>query len=381
MRLATPWKLGSLGLPAALLLAWCLQADDKTADKPPAALPAAAAAVPVGGSAPRDGAVGRRIPSIVLSNAAGEQIGLYDFRDAKHLVVSFISTSCPISNQYLPILNELQAKYRDQGVQFLAINPHAGDTPEKIAGHARDYQIGFPVLCDPQQVAADVFSAQRTCETFVLDPQRTVRYRGRIDDRYQYSAQRDEPTRHDLASALDELLAGKPVSIATTDVAGCKLTRIRRVAPQGEITWSGQVAAIVQAKCEGCHHANTAAPFALQTLADVTNWSEMIREVVQLRRMPPWHADPRYGDFHDERRLTQQELDTLVAWIDDGMPEGDKTQAPAPREYPDGWRIGTPDVVFEIPNEVTIPARGVVPYMYFETPTNFTEDMWLQAAE
>ncbi|MCY2967796.1 MAG: peroxiredoxin, partial [Planctomycetota bacterium] len=74
-------------------------------------------------------------------------------------------------------------------------------------------------------------------------------------------------------------------------------------------------------------------------------------------------------------------LDTLLAWIDDGMPAGDLANVPAPRDYPDGWRIGTPDVVFEIPEEVTIPATGVVPYLYFETPTNFKEDMWLQAAE
>lgn len=347
-------------------------APSATAVKPVEAQPAVA---------PRDTALGRRIPSLLFTTPEGEQIGLYDYHEENYLVVTFLNTSCPISNQYLPILNELQDKYKDQKVQFLAINPHAGDSAAEIAKHAKEFGISFPVLCDPQQVAADVFGATRTCETFVLDPQKIVRYRGRIDDRIQYSGKRNAPTRDDLASALDELLAGKPVSVASTEIAGCKLTRTRRVPPKGEITWSGQVAAIVETKCAGCHHPQTAAPFSLQTYEHATQWAEMIREVVQQRRMPPWHADPRFGDFVDERRLTQTELDTLLAWIDDGMPAGDLANAPVPREYPDGWRIGTPDVVFEIPEEVTIPAKGVVPYLYFETPTNFKEDMWLQAAE
>ncbi|MCY2963099.1 MAG: redoxin domain-containing protein, partial [Planctomycetota bacterium] len=227
--------------------------------------------------APRDPALGRRIPSLLLSTPSGEQVGLYDYHDANYLVVTFLNTSCPISNQYLPILNELQAKYKDQKVQFLAINSHAGDSAVAIAKHAQEFGITFPVMCDPQQVAADVFGATSTSETFVLDPQRIVRYRGRIDDRIQHSGKRNVPTRHDLASALDEMLAGKPVSVASTEIAGCKLTRTRRVPPKGEITWSGQVAAIVETKCAGCHHPQTAAPFSLQTYEHATQWAEMIR--------------------------------------------------------------------------------------------------------
>ncbi|MFN8855322.1 MAG: redoxin domain-containing protein [Planctomycetaceae bacterium] len=337
-----------------------------------------------------ESAIGRRIPHFLLNNPEAKPVSLYDFKQAQVIAVTFLNTSCPVSNQYLAILNDLQAKYRDQPVQFVAINSHAGDTPEAIARHAREYGLEFPVLCDPQQVAADIFGATRTCETFLLDPQRRVQYQGRIDDRYGYGAQRDEPTRHDLALAIDELLANRKVEVPRTEVAGCKLTRTRRVPPRGEITWSNAVAGIIGQKCTGCHQSQASAPFALASYDDARNWGEMIREVVQQRRMPPWHADERYGSFHDERRLTQAELDTLVAWIDDGMPAGDAPQTTARPSTGDesavaaesgSWRIGTPDVVFELPEEVTIPAKGVVPYLYFETPTNFTEDMWLQAAE
>jgi hypothetical protein len=107
----------------------------------------------------------------------------------------------------------------------------------------------------------------------------------------------------------------------------------------------------------------------------------MIREVVSERRMPPWLADPRYGHFENDRSLTDEELDTILAWIDQGLPLGNAAEVPPNPEYADGWTIGKPDVVFELPEEVTIPATGVIPYRYFKTATNFKEDVYIQAAE
>lgn len=326
-------------------------------------------------------ALGRRVPNVVLKTPAGEQVGLADLRDRKLVVITFITCECPLSNQYLPILNELQEKYSNQGVQFVAINSQAGDGPEKIAAHAKEYELKFPVVCDSRQTGADVLSASRTCETFVLDPQRFVRYQGRIDDRYQYSTKRDKPTREDLASAIDDLLADRDVSVKSTEVSGCLITRHRRNAKNEEITYSRHIAKLLQEKCQDCHHPGTAAPFALMNYEDAVNWSAMIREVIVQRRMPPWHADPRYGHFSEERRLSDDEIDTVVSWIEAGTPEGNPADAPANPEYPDGWRIGKPDIVFELPKEVSIPAKGTIPYMYFETPTNFNEDMWIEAAE
>ncbi|MFN0051019.1 MAG: redoxin domain-containing protein [Planctomycetales bacterium] len=330
---------------------------------------------------PSGTAIGRRVPHFVLADPSGAQVGLADFHAKKLVVVTFLTCECPISNQYIPALNELSAKLADQGVQFLGVNSQGGDAPEKIAAHAKEFGITFPVLCDPQQAVADMLGARRTCETFVLDAQRMVRYQGRIDDRIQQGARRDKASRDDLTLAIAELLEGKEVATKTTEVAGCLITRPRRAAPKGEVTYSKQVSRILQEKCQDCHHPNTAAPFALMTYDDAVNWSQMIVEVILQRRMPPWHADPRYGNFRAERRLSQEEIDTLVAWVQDGTPQGDPGDAPPNIEYPDGWRIGEPDVVFEIPREITVPAQGTIPYIYLETPTNFTEDMWIQAAE
>jgi hypothetical protein len=147
------------------------------------------------------------------------------------------------------------------------------------------------------------------------------------------------------------------------------------------ITYSKQVARIIQDRCQTCHHKGTAAPFSLLTYEDAVKRSGTIREALVDKRMPPWHADPRYGHFSNDRRLPKEELETLLAWLDNGMDLGDKSELPPSRTYADGWVIGKPDVIFELPEEQTVPAKGVVDYQYFVSPTNFKEDVWIQAAE
>ena len=107
----------------------------------------------------------------------------------------------------------------------------------------------------------------------------------------------------------------------------------------------------------------------------------MIREVVDDRRMPPWHADPRYGHFANDRSLTARERATLLAWVDQGAPLATPRTSPPAKTFPEGWTIGKPDVVFEIPEPYTVPAQGVVEYVRFRVPTGFKEDRWVQAAE
>jgi len=114
---------------------------------------------------------------------------------------------------------------------------------------------------------------------------------------------------------------------------------------------------------------------------EVRPWASAIREKVASRAMPPWHADRRYGTFRNEQSLTQDEIDTIVKWVNAGAPEGDPSRMPARPAFPDGWQIGIPDAVFEMPVAFEVPAKGEIEYQYFEVPTNFTEDRWMQAGE
>jgi hypothetical protein len=148
------------------------------------------------------------------------------------------------------------------------------------------------------------------------------------------------------------------------------------------VTFSRDVASILHKNCASCHRAGEIAPMSLVTFKEVRPWAKSIREVVAERRMPPWLADPHYGEFANDRRLSQKDIDTIVAWVDGGAKEGDaKDLPPAPKFQPEGWKRGIPDAVFPMTVEASVPADGVVAYRHFAVPTNFTEDKYVQFAE
>lgn len=146
-------------------------------------------------------------------------------------------------------------------------------------------------------------------------------------------------------------------------------------------TWSADIVPILRTRCVECHHPDGAAPFSLTTFDQVRAWSKAIARTVENRTMPPWHADSPTGTFSNDRRLLPAERQTLLGWLANGLPPGSESpeliESPATR----GWRIGTPDLIFELPEAVQIAAEGEIPYTYVRVPTNFAEDVWVQAAE
>jgi hypothetical protein len=217
----------------------------------------------------------------------------------------------------------------------------------------------------------------------VLDADRRVRYRGRIDDQHGVGFNRASPTRRDLAVALDEVLAGKAVTTAATDVAGCQIARPVKRKEAGEVTYAKDVSRILQIRCQECHRPGQIGPMSLLEYDDAVAWSETIREVVAERRMPPWPADPKFGKFSNERRLSDTERKTLLSWLDAGCPKGDDRDLPKPKAFAEGWRIDKPDLVLSMAEEFTVPARapGGVEYKYFWVDPHFDEDKWVVQAE
>ncbi|MBZ5611131.1 MAG: cytochrome c [Acidobacteriia bacterium] len=147
------------------------------------------------------------------------------------------------------------------------------------------------------------------------------------------------------------------------------------------VTFSKDVAPILQKNCQTCHRPGEAAPMALLTYAQARPWAKAIRQAVLKRSMPPWHADPHYGKFRNDRSLSQDEIDKVVAWVDSGAPEGDPKDLPAPAQFEEGWRIGKPDVEIAMAQPFHVQATGVMDYEHFVVPTHFTEDRWVQVAE
>jgi hypothetical protein len=147
------------------------------------------------------------------------------------------------------------------------------------------------------------------------------------------------------------------------------------------VTFTKDVALVLQKNCQECHRAGESAPFSLRTYEETRPWAKAMKEAVLLKKMPPWFADRHYGKFSNDRSLSQKEIDTLVAWADAGAPQGDPKDMPPPVNFVEGWRIRKPDVVFEIPADFEIPATGTVEYQYIVVQTGFTEDKWVEMAE
>ena len=150
-------------------------------------------------------------------------------------------------------------------------------------------------------------------------------------------------------------------------------------APAKEITFSKDVAPIFYKSCVTCHHPNDIAPMSLVTYKEARPWAAAIREAVTQRTMPPWHADPHIGHFINDPRLSDPEIATIQAWVKSGAKEGDPKDLPAAPVFQNRWHI-QPDVILTIP-ETTVAAQNQDDYEYIYVPTNFTQDMWVQAAE
>jgi peroxiredoxin len=327
--------------------------------------------------------LGRHVANFQLPDVAGTQRALDDYRDSKLIVLAFLGTECPLAKLYGPRLAKLAEEYEPQGVTFIGVNANLQDSNEEIAAYAQTHAIQFPMLRDSGNTLADAVGAERTPEVFVLDAERKIRYRGRIDDQYGVGFVRGEPLRNDLKLALDELLAGKEVSTPTTDAVGCHIGRVKKPQSNALVTYSKQVARILQNRCVECHREGEIAPFALTDYEEVVGWAETIEEVVRDERMPPWHASEEYGRFENDRRMPDEEKNAIYAWVRAGAPEGDRNDLPEPRTWVTGWQLPRePDFVAPITDKpYRVRADGALRYQYFQIDPGFTEDKWVDAIE
>ncbi|HKV40448.1 MAG TPA: cytochrome c, partial [Blastocatellia bacterium] len=147
------------------------------------------------------------------------------------------------------------------------------------------------------------------------------------------------------------------------------------------VTFTKDVAPILFNNCAACHRPGDIAPMSLLSYKDTRPWARSIKDKVVTKEMPPWPADPHYGVFSNDKRLSQRDIDTIAAWVDQGAPEGDPRDLPKAPVFYEGWHIGKPDLVLSMPAEYSLAPEGPDEYQYFKIPTNFKQDMWVQAAE
>ncbi len=333
------------------------------------------------GSADEASPDARKVAGFKLQDHRGAWHSLDDLKENPFVVVAFLGTECPLAQQYAPRLVELAKEFHQGKVAFLAIDSNVQDSLTDLERYALAHKLPFPLLKDLGNVVADQFGAQRTPEIFVLDAERRIRYQGRIDDQYGIGYKRAKPTRRDLAVALEELLAGKPVSRPVVEAEGCFIGREAKRPATGTITYAKDIAPLLQKRCVNCHRAGDIAPFALTSYEDAAAWAETIRRVVRSDRMPPWHADPKHGQFSNDPRLSAAEKQLILDWVQNGTPRGESKDVAKPPAGDNEWRIGKPDLIIRLPYPYKVPATGTLDYVYYLHDPGFKVDRWVKASE
>ncbi|MEC7583356.1 MAG: redoxin family protein [Planctomycetota bacterium] len=304
-----------------------------------------------------------------------------EFAGSRATVLFFSSVDCPIVKRYLPRIEEMAKAHDPAEVRFLVVNVAAGDSLVDAAGQQ--------VLLAPSTTFAKDFDGslvsrlgvERTAAVVVLDGEQRLVYRGRVDRQYRYTGTAPNAGRADLALAIEDVLAGRAVQVATTPVDGCRITRARPIDPTATPPdYQRDIEPLFRKHCQDCHRPGGEGPFVLPDLAQARTNLEMIGEVVAEQRMPPWYGSRRYGHFINERGMSAEERATVAAWVRAGGPgkeaEDRVPVAPAPK-----WRIGEPDLVLKVPVPIRLPADGFLPYRYYILPYRFEQDTWLEAIE
>jgi len=335
-----------------------------------------------------DTSVGRKIAPFTLKDYRGKEHSLAALLGTKKAVaVVFLGTECPLAKLYGPRMKSLSKEFEAMGDAFLAIDSNRQDAVVGMDAFARQQGLTFPLLKDLSNRVADDFGATRTPEAFLVDAQGIIRYQGRIDNQYTFGAgvgfAQPQLTRRDLAIAVDEILAGKPVSVTSTEAKGCIIGRVREPKKDASVTYSNQISRLFNERCVTCHRPGEIGPFAMTKYDEVAGWGEMIAEVVRDQRMPPWHANPAHGKFANENVLSDRDKNLIYSWVDAGCPEGNPAELPPAPKFTEGWSLDrAPDkVVYMNDQPVDIKAEGVDPYRYYVADPGFKEDKWVRSAQ
>ena len=331
--------------------------------------------------------IGRAITDFKMIDFRGKEHELSDYKDQKIVIAYFLGTECPLAKLYGPKMQRLADEFSSQDVAVVGISSNVQDSIVELAAYARKHELKFPILKDLKSKVAQQFGATRTPQVFVLDQDRHIRYYGRIDAQYTFGAgvglASPSEKRNDLKIAIEEIWAGKKVSVPVTEAVGCLIGKPKQPKHDAKVTYSNQVARLFQKNCVECHREGQIAPFALTDYDEAAGWGEMIAEVVRDERMPPWHANPKHGTFSNDIRLSHQEKQLIFDWVDAGCPEGTPADLPEPKKFNEGWFMEeTPDrVIYMADKPVSIKAEGTENYRYYVIDPGFKEDKWIKTAE
>ncbi|MBA3935877.1 MAG: redoxin domain-containing protein [Planctomycetes bacterium] len=319
------------------------------------------------------------IPLLDLSGC----IHALEQNDARHVrAFIFLGSECPISQTLVPTLNRLVAAYQAQGVELFGVWSDPSVTRAEAAAHFTEWQVAFPVLHDSARMLREELKPTHVPEAFVLSEDGRLIYRGAIDNSYQEPGhRRTNVEKHFLADALRAALDGTPPLVAQTPAVGCAFMAEPRIASPATVTFTRDIAPIVFARCTTCHRDGQAAPFPLTNFAQVAKRAKQLADVTAERVMPPWMPSRDHQRFVGERSLAPMEIALFRQWAAVGAPEGLAADLPPLPQFPQGWRLGKPDLVVKMNEAFTVHADGADILQNFVLPLPISADRMVAGIE
>ncbi len=288
-------------------------------------------------------------------------IGWYD----DHKAIAFLVqvNGSDQTEQAAATYAQLQSRFDAQGIEFMMINP-LGQERASVKQAVADLGVQVPVLIDDAQMISSAMGIDKSGEVFLFNPKSfEVMFRGPVTA---------------LETALNEVVADKPISTAVVTMSGSDVTYQSDVS----ISYVNDVAPILAENCATCHRDGGIAPFAMDSHAMVQGWSPMIREVLMTKRMPPGQIDPHVGKFSNDYVLSVEEQQTLISWVEAGSPKDGDTDPLTALTWPESkWAFGEPDLIVKVPPQ-EIPATGVLDYVTVMVPfAGLDRDRWVRASQ
>jgi len=323
------------------------------------------------------------IDNFALYDHEGKFQELNYYSDQKAIAIISHGNGCPIIRKSIPYLNQLKQTYEPYGIVFLMVNANSQDDRISIAEEAAAFNISIPILEDKAQIVLKPLDITRTAEVMLIDTKDwSIIYRGAISDGLGYESERAKIRHHYLQDAIEAFLNNKPILISKTKVKGC-LINFDNTGKTPQYTYTKDVAPILKKNCVVCHFKGGIAPWSMNNYQKIKGWGPMIREVVRTKRMPPWHADPYYGEFKNDVSLSTEETKILLGWIEQNYVRGedDDLLARMNQITLSSWRLGEPDLKFKLKSLQEIPATGADEFRFIEADRLVGKNIWIKAID
>lgn len=325
-----------------------------------------------------------RITDFSLISADGKFHQLSRYSNQKAVVfIAHDGDSREVSRSVRDI-NKLVENFQDSPVAFFMIDSTGASDKAALLEAAAKSDIEMPVLIDETQLVAEELGLARAGEVAIVDPEsKEVLYVGALNDRFAEGSRSRRAKEHYVQDALTAVLADQEITVAKFAGKGDPIVfEAKQENLTAGVSYTNDVAPILEARCVECHQEGGIAPFAMSNHQTVQGWSPMIRETLYTKRMPPGQIDQEYvNTFHNVNHITPEETQKLIHWIDAGAKlDGDVDPLAVAQRKSTEWINGEPDMIVEIPAQ-TIPATGTIDYRNLQLPLDLDDDIWVKAVE